>query len=294
MAYITEQDLKRLIQTDNVAQLTGSSAAVLNSAIETAITEAKSYLRAKYDIAVEFTDTPVFTYGTGYGYAARVYINADGYSGAVSYTVNQMAVQNGIVYRCTTNTTGSFNPAHWSAIGSQYALFYVKAPVSHAPFDVLTQYKVDDKVLYKGRKYTAKKASIVLSRSEALDYVNIENLPATNVLPDDPVNGAAYWTDNGLHTVTNFWPNNTDYWTAGDNRNQQIVNTCIDIALYHLHSRIAPHNIPDLRVKRYDDGIAWLRRCAKGEDITADIPMYQPRQGGRVQYGGGVKNEFIY
>ena len=74
-------------------------------------------------------------------------------------------------------------------------------------------------------------------------------------------------------------------FVKGDNRNQQMVTYMTDVALYHLHSRIAPRNIPDLRVKRYDDAIAWLKQCAKGDDITANLPKIQPTQGMRNRYG---------
>lgn len=83
--------------------------------------------------------------------------------------------------------------------------------------------------------------------------------------------------------------NADNYWLFGDNRNQQLVNYMIDIALYHVHSRISPRNIPDLRVKRYDDAIRWLKMAGRG-DITADIPLIQPKQGRRIRYGGQIKN----
>ena len=87
--------------------------------------------------------------------------------------------------------------------------------------------------------------------------------------------------------------NADNYWKFGDNRNQQLVNYFIDIALYHVHSRISPRNIPDLRVKRYDDAIKWLKMAGRG-DITAELPLIQPKQGARVRYGGQVKNINTY
>lgn len=293
MGYLITPDLKRLIQTDHLTQIIGADQAVLNAALEVALTEAKSYLSAKYDVAAEFTDTTVFAYATKYYYGDRVYLDANGYTGVTSYTVNMLCTQGGIVYRCTANTTGAFDINKWTVLGAQYSIFYVKAPVSHTPFDYLKAYNIDDKVIYNRRKYTARRASTFISDQEALEYISIENLPNSNVFPD-AANGSTYWTDNGLHEVQNQWPTDTALWVASDNRNQQLVNCCVDIALYHVHSRIAPHNIPDLRVKRYDDAIAWLRRCAKGEDVTPNIPVLQPKSGGRLRYGGAVKNQNIY
>ena len=293
MSYLITPDLKRLIQTDHLTQIIGTDQAVLNAAIEVSLTEAKSYLSAKYDVAAEFTSTALFVYGTKYYYNDRIYINAEGYNGSTNYTINMLCIHEGVVFRCLASTSGGFDPTKWAALGPQYAIFHLKAPVNHTPFDYLKAYNIDDKVIYKLRKYTALRASTFISDQEALEYISVENLPDTNVFPDAS-NGPTYWTNNGLHEVQNIWPTDTALWAASDNRNQQLVNCCVDIALYHVHSRIAPHNIPDLRVKRYDDAIAWLRRCAKGEDVTPNIPVLQPKSGRRLRYGGSVKNQNIY
>ena len=67
----------------------------------------------------------------------------------------------------------------------------------------------------------------------------------------------------------------------------------IDIALYHIHSRIAPRNIPDLRVKRYDDAKKWLKMCAHG-DITPNILLKTPRSGCKIRIGSQTKNTNNY
>lgn len=78
-------------------------------------------------------------------------------------------------------------------------------------------------------------------------------------------------------------------WLSGDDRNGLIVQKTIDIALYHLHAAIAPRNIPELRTKRYDDAIAFLKDCAIG-NVTLDSPLLEPIQGRRIRYGGSIKN----
>jgi hypothetical protein len=72
-----------------------------------------------------------------------------------------------------------------------------------------------------------------------------------------------------------------------------MVGTMIDIALYHIHSRIAPRNIPDLRVKRYDDAKKWLKMCAHG-DITPNILLKTPRSGCKIRIGSQTKNTNNY
>jgi hypothetical protein len=59
-------------------------------------------------------------------------------------------------------------------------------------------------------------------------------------------------------------------------RNHQLVMYMVDIALYHLHCAINPRNI-DIRVKRYDDAIAWLKMVQSGK-ISADLPLLEVQQ----------------
>lgn len=82
-------------------------------------------------------------------------------------------------------------------------------------------------------------------------------------------------------------------WLAGDNRSAQMVQYMIDVCLYHIHSRIAPRNIPQLRVDRRDEAVKWLKMAGDGS-ITASLPIKQPKQGGRIRYGGNVKNANSY
>lgn len=61
---------------------------------------------------------------------------------------------------------------------------------------------------------------------------------------------------------------------AGADRNQRIVMLMVDIVLYHIHSRIAPRNIPEIREVRYEQAIEWLRAVNKGS-IMPDLPTIQ-------------------
>lgn len=78
----------------------------------------------------------------------------------------------------------------------------------------------------------------------------------------------------------------------GDSRSQQLVSAMIDISLYHIHSRIAPRNIPDLRVKRYDDAIKWLKDANAGT-VTPNLPLLQPYKS-RIRWGSNTKSNNIY
>lgn len=74
-----------------------------------------------------------------------------------------------------------------------------------------------------------------------------------------------------------------------DTRPRLIVMYCIDIALYHIHSRVNPRQIPELRGIRYDAAINWLKAVSKGE-ITPDLPLLEAETGGNViAYGSELK-----
>jgi phage gp36-like protein len=80
---------------------------------------------------------------------------------------------------------------------------------------------------------------------------------------------------------------------TGSDRDAQMLSTVIDISLFHLHSRIAPRNIPELRQMRYDNAIMWLNQCAKGE-VTPALEKINPLQGNRIRFGGNTKNQNTY
>ena len=104
------------------------------------------------------------------------------------------------------------------------------------------------------------------------------------------MNGVTYWGTGTAYTVpAGTLPTNATYWTAGDNRTQAILMCVIDVCLYHVHSRIAPRNIPDLRRDRYVNAVDMLRAYARGE-MTAKLPLIQPKSGARIRFGGPIKN----
>lgn len=55
---------------------------------------------------------------------------------------------------------------------------------------------------------------------------------------------------------------NAIFAAHGSDRNSLIVQILIDITLYHLHARIDPEMIPDIRRERYKNAIEWLKDVA--------------------------------
>ena len=79
----------------------------------------------------------------------------------------------------------------------------------------------------------------------------------------------------------------------GAARDPQLLAYTVDIALYHLHCRIAPRNIPELRQTKYDNAISWLKMCAFG-DVTPKLSVKDPKAGARIRFGSNKRNTNTY
>lgn len=269
MGYLIQQDYKKLIQDTQLSQLVGADFDLLETFELASIEDIKSYLVQKFDTAAEFTDTQLWSFGTIYYAKERVYINADAFSAAATYVTNDMVLYQGYIYYCLLDgVTGAWTANEWQVIGKQYAIFYANTP--ETDWNYYTSYAEGDFVFYKGKTYEAEKAN-------------------TSFAPDE---NPAYWgygVDYEVPGTIYIWDD--DYWTAGDNRNQKMLQTVIDVVLYNLHSRVAPTNVPENRLIRYDNAIRWLKQCAKGDDITSGLQRIQPRTGTRIRYGSSLPKQ---
>lgn len=273
--YLFLQDYYKQIQGDNLNQILSNNDAVRYSSELATQAEMISYLVQKYSTDLEFTTTAEFSMTVIYKAANRVYLDAPPYSSSSTYAVTDLILQTGNVYRCTTTISVAepFTISHWTLIGAQYELFFVTYP--KPVYDFYLPYTIGEQTFYKDKIYTCA-------------VINC------GILPDDPMHGLYYWGIGISYSVSaGTPPTDITKWTMGDNRNQQIILYFIDIALYHLHSRIAPRNIPELRFDRYECAIKWLKSAGNG-DVTADLIRKQPTQGSRLRFGSNLKNKNIY
>lgn len=297
MAYLILNDFKKLIQQENLSQIIGSDYSILDSLALSAVQTATSYLTQKYITAQEFQDTQKWDSTVVYKAANRVYLDAPAYNAAGTYILGALTLQAGNVYKCTTAITvaEAFNPAHWGLLGVQYALFYAKYP--NPLFTLTNNYNIGDLVFWGTSSWRCLRATDHGSHEGALQSVYSQQIPFNNIFPD--AIGQTQWT--AIAPIPYTIPATTDilnttYWAPGDNRNQELLNYTIDIALYRVHKRIAPRNIPDLRVKAYDDAIKWLKDAGavNNSGITADLPRIQPKSGARIRWGGDVRKQNNY
>lgn len=269
MSYLIYQDFKKLIQVESLNQIIGNDTSILEQFELASIQEMKSYLVQKYDVDSEFTTTSQWTKGTAYKAKSRVFINANAFSATATYSAKSLVLYQGdIYYNASSVAPGPWSNANWTLIAKQYQLFYGLTP--KPDWDYYTAYNAGDNIFYKDKTYTCLIAN-------------------TSYAPNENAN---YWGSGTAYSIAgsiNIWDANN--WVLGDNRNQQLVNYLIDIVLYHILSRIAPMNIPELRFKRYDNAIYWLKQCATGQYITSGLQVIQPKQGQRIRTGSRLPKQ---
>ncbi|CAB4131074.1 hypothetical protein UFOVP129_48 [uncultured Caudovirales phage] len=306
-------DYNKQMQSDALSQLIGGNNQILEGIQRAAVEECISYLKQKYDTDLEFEPVTKHDIYKVYKAENTVYLDATDYSATSTYALNAYTLYNGSVYQCTTAITvgEAFNPSKWQLLGLQNDLYYAVLP--YDTFDYKKNYKVGDNVFWKNNTYTCKLPSVLIDHDAALQIGTANDMKLTNVFPDDPKNGVQYWGNPvNYNVLANTSLTNTTYWAQGDNRDQKLLMTCVDIALYHAHCRIAPRNIPDLRIHRYMgdaqdretrgqrvlyptySALGWLQAAAIGNDITPELPLLQPSTGQRVRFGGNVKLNNTY
>jgi hypothetical protein len=305
-------DYIKQIQSDNLSQIVGGNFDILNAMQLAAVEECKSYLKQKYDTTETFKPTLQWELTKAYNANQTVYLNAVLYNVTQIYPLNSLTLYNGNVYICSTAITvaEAFDVTKWDLLGKQYDLFYSQYP--KPVFNLQSVYAVGDEVFYKNKTYTCKIPTSILDHNAQLQ-IGVLISPIINIFPNDPIKGVQYWGVGIDYNVSiNTIINDTNYWVFGDNRDQKLLMICIDIALYHLHCRISPKNIPDLRLHRYMGdsqdrhgkdqrityptycALGWLQSAATGNDITPELSVIQPTQGGRIRHGGNVKNQNSY
>jgi len=266
---LRDLDYLRLIQADNLAQIIESNEQIKLDVEQSAQAEMISYLSQRYVVDEVFRDTKSFDIAAIYKAKQLVeYSESVTFSSSTHYTTGNRVVYNSNIYKClVVDANGAFDASEWELICPNKTLFYVSLP--EPEYNSETTYAIGDDVWYEDKVYTCAKACM-------------------NILPTV----SEFWGIGTPYDIDGIYPEDTNYWTKGDNRNQLIVMRLIDITLYHLHSRINPRNIPDLRKDRYDGNresqtlgaIGWLKQVARG-DINADLPVIVPEQGLAMRYG---------
>lgn len=165
----------------------------------------------------------------------------------------------GYIYECISATTGNLpdNATYWYLVCADMQYFYGTVP--NTEWSRKTSYTVGTIVWFKDRNYTCLTANV-------------------NLQPDTH---AAYWGAGVAYVIASnlYPPDNTIYWSKGDNRNPQILRYLLDCTFYHFMRAVPARDFPD-RIKEAYDGngpnqtggvIGWLKHVSEG-DVSLDIP----------------------
>jgi hypothetical protein len=267
--YLRYKDYKKLIEETNLQDIISQDDTIRTDSELIAQEEITSYLKQKYNTDSEFQDTTVYDNAATYKANNLVEINAMlVWDKTVTYGIDSLVIYTGHIYWALVGTNlnlqPDINPTKWKDLGLQYSLYYTLFP--QPAFDYYKLYSIGDKVFWSDKTYTCKIESVT-------------------IYPDDPINGTVYWGIGTAYTVTVGTLGNSTYWIKGDNRSAKIVAAMVEVSLYSMLKRIAPNNVPDIRVKAYDDAIQWLKDCASGE-VTPNLPLIaEYRKGQRIRYG---------
>lgn len=76
---------------------------------------------------------------------------------------------------------------------------------------------------------------------------------------------------------------------AGETRNEKIVQITCDLTVYTLLNSIPGRFVSDIRVKRRDDAIEWLKLVQKGMALP-DLPLIDEEDSNNpIKYGSNTK-----
>lgn len=134
MKFIVDRDWDLQIRQQVLSVVKGSAAA-LSDSIDAAISEASSYLRAKYDTRKIFAPVITWDADTSYPKDTRILFTAPPFSTTASYSTGVIASYQGVIYMANTNmTAGAWNASKWNAMCDDQSLFYVIANNTTAGF----------------------------------------------------------------------------------------------------------------------------------------------------------------
>lgn len=232
-----------------------------------------------------------------------------------------------------SNTQPPTNTAHWQLLGKKYDLYYITLPYpgfdTYAFYDVgdvvywrgkvykcLIATNVPDHV---SQLQSGTYSNIPLDNVFPDDRVNGSkfwgtgvNYSVSGLVPNGPLpaawapgsysagtrvllNGKIWFalTNNSVMPgldIVNWQPQS---WAFGDNRNAQLVECMVWVTIDKLAPLISPRNQPVFWDKKYQECLTWLQMCADGH-VTLDAPVLQPAQGGKIRFGGNIKQQNGY
>ncbi len=240
------------------------------------IAQMKNSLRGRFVVDEVFAEFKTWDIATNYYWNDRLDWTATDFALATVYTSGTLLLYEDTVYEKNATTIGyaagtlPTNATFFTNRGAE-GVYYITPPV---PWDEFTVYGEDDLVTYKHRYYIGLQAT------------------EEGTKPTD----TAYWervTDLSTYNTVGHWPNEDDYWTFGDNREQSVIECLVDLIVYDVHAVINPRNVPMLRSDRYQKATAWLSDIRKGL-YDLNLPEIGGQSGFRIRCGSNPQSINYY
>ena len=127
MKFIISTDWEMQIRAA-VLSVVKNSEAALQDAIDTAVSEASSYLRSKYKTSEIFA--PVYEWNKLASFAkdTRILFTAPAFTTTATYATDELASKDGKILKAKSNlAAGAFNAANWDIIADNNSLYFVTA-----------------------------------------------------------------------------------------------------------------------------------------------------------------------
>ena len=213
MAYLRQRDYDRIILDAELNQITDTDTGLVTLAEYTSRAEVYKWLKQKYYLDWEFTDTNIYSQSVVYTGNNRVELNFPAYDDTKTYAIGDLVsnidsneVNQQYVCKIAITIAAPFDPTKFTNIGVQYDLYYLQLP--YPLFQLIKGfYKPGDIVFWKGNLYICQKGTQQLDRNNRIQAVYDQDIPYPNIFPDDPQNGVSFWGNPMPYIIAGLVPN---------------------------------------------------------------------------------------
>ena len=100
--------------------------------------------------------------------------------------------------------------------------------------------------------------------------------------------GESYITNH----VSDLYDLSIEFAKVGDAREPQVKMIAVAVVAYYAFQQVASDQIPDIRVKAYDDAVMMLEKAAKGKIYFKNLTRTTPDEGRSIRFGGETNPTF--
>ncbi len=288
------KDFERLISLTDLYTILENDQTLLTDVEELAKQKITGFLAHRYDLKQVFTDIQAFSLSKRYFVGTVVEYTEPEFDLNKTYTVGERLSYEGKIYEVIAQVQGTPppDPNYYVYIMENALLFVVRRDTQGNYPDNAFNYLPSEDWFTGFNDIVGWDRQDALRIERQLDtlyfYVNNELKARASYKEDvpfpyrfalEPVQDSYKTGFVGYLSLISKIPENgvclvntENYFERKDPRNKVVLDWVLKIMLYELHSRINPRQIPDLRVKQYDDTLKELEKAGKGL-INIDLPL---------------------